>query len=105
LGGVLEELFNVRTNGNGYIVSGWDHVLLKRALEQLMAEGSIQEMPTPMSDQRRWPGEPERKRFRDLETGETYEYSGPWERGGPRFKKLTPGDSGEITPKPRLGNV
>jgi len=101
----LEELFNVRTNGNGYIVSAWDHVLLKRALVQLMTEGRIQEVPTPVNDQRRWPGEPERKRFRDLETGETYEYSGPWERGVPRFKKLTPGDSDEFRPKPRIGNV
>jgi hypothetical protein len=94
--GVLEELFGLRTNGNGYIQTEWDDVLLKRDLQRLMAEGRVQELPSPVMPG--WPGGPERKRFQDLGTGETYEYSDSWERVGPRFKKLTLGNSGKTTP-------
>jgi len=87
--GVLEDLFSVRTNGNGYILSEWDLVLLKRDLERLMAEGHVCELPSPVVVRLEWPDAPERRRFRDPETGETYEYSGPWERGRPRFIKTS----------------
>ena len=93
MAGVLEELFDVRTNGNGYILSEWDDVLLKRDLQRLMAERRVQELPSPVR-----PGWPERKRFQDIGTGETYEYSDSWERGGPRFNKLTVVKSGRSTP-------
>ena len=95
---VLEDLFNVRTNGNGYVLAEWEHVLLKRDLERLMAEGQVRELPSPVVARPGWPDAPERRRFRDLETGETYEYSGPWERGRPRFIKLIHNDLSKATP-------
>src|SRR2546430_16053957 len=95
--GVLEDLFDVRTNGNGYVLSEWDLVLLKRDLERLMAEGKVRELPSPVVARPECPDAPERRRFRDLDTGETYEYSGPWEKGRPRFIKLIQKDISQAT--------
>lgn len=77
--GVLEEIFNVRTNGNGYIETEWNDILLKRDLSRLIGEGRVQEFIVSS----------ELKEYLDRETGETYEYRAAWERGGPRFNKAT----------------
>jgi hypothetical protein len=98
MAGVLEELFNMRTNGNGYVLSEWDDILIKRDLERLVAEGRVREMPFPISKQPLWTDSPERKRFRDIEAGEAYEYVNGWERGRPRFNKVNSGPSDEKAP-------
>ena len=89
MAGPLEEIFRARTNGNGYVQQEWDDILLKREILQLLGEGRIHEeacAPSPT-----YPEGWRTRRFRDLETGDTYEYTGPWERGGPRFYKVGPG--------------
>ena len=89
MAGPLDGIFRTRTNGNGYVQQEWNDILLKREILQLVAEGRVREEPCEPS-----PTFPEgwgTRRFRDLETGDTYEYTGPWERGGPRFYKVSPG--------------
>jgi hypothetical protein len=88
--GILDEIFRLRTNGNGYVQQEWDHILLKRDLARLLAEKSIQEVSCPPRKKDEWPAEIARTRFRDLQTGDTYEYTGPWDRGVPRFYRVTP---------------
>jgi hypothetical protein len=39
--GCLEDLFNVRTNGNGCIRSEWDDILLKQDLKRLLEQGQL----------------------------------------------------------------
>jgi hypothetical protein len=90
MAGALEEIFNVRTNGNGYIGQEWDDVLLKRDIAQLVVDGRVQEVPCPPRENSKYSPQWETKCFRDVETGETYEYAGPWERGRPRFYKVSP---------------
>jgi hypothetical protein len=86
---VLEEIFSLRTKGNGYIEQEWDDVLLKRDIARLMADGRVREVPCSPSKSAKYSPQGETRCFRDLETGDTYEYVGPWERGGPRFYKLS----------------
>ncbi len=90
--GILEHVFGVRTQGNGWIRSPWDEILLLRDLEQLVVEGRAKIIrETPHIGQYSLPGEPEEcatKWFQDSETGEIYEYREAWERRGPRFEKL-----------------
>jgi hypothetical protein len=45
MAGILEDLFNVRTNGNGFITSEWDDVLINRDLERLVTAGQVKEVP------------------------------------------------------------
>jgi hypothetical protein len=101
MAGVLEDLFNVRTNGNGLIRSEWDDVLLKRDLERLVAGGQVKEVPRAVKEQSVWPDELEKKWLRDCETGETYEYTCAWEKSVPRFKKLSIDELGKAPPNPR----
>lgn len=89
MAGILDEIFRVRTNGNGYIEQEWDHILLKRDLARLLAEGRVQEVSCPPIKNDQWPAEIVRKRFRDSQTGDTYEYTDRWDRGVPRFYRLT----------------
>jgi hypothetical protein len=89
MAGVLDEIFRVRTNGNGYFQQGWDHLLLLRDLKTLSVEGRIEEVECPQR-QSKYPPDYETKRFRDLETGDLYEYNGPGERASPRFRKVNP---------------
>ena len=87
MAGVLTEVFNVRTHGNGCIRSRWDEILLLRDLDQLVTEGRVKLVRETYP----LPGTPEHcatKWFQDSETGETYEYMEAWERGGARFDKL-----------------
>ena len=82
----LKELFDLRTNGNGYILSEWNHKLLKRDLEQLLAENKIIETSILNIDKDtdfliRNGG----KQFQEIDTGDIYRYQGPWERGAPKF--------------------
>jgi hypothetical protein len=77
--GVLEEIFNVRTNGNGYVETKWNDILLKKDLRRLIAEGRIREFIVSS----------EMTEYQDRETGEIYEYHAAWERGCPRFNKAT----------------
>ena len=99
--GILEDLFNVRTNGNGFILSEWDDVLLQRDLERLVAEGQVKEVPRILTEESGQFDPCERKWFRDCNTGDTYEYAGPWDRGGPRFNRLSFNDLCDTTPNPR----
>ena len=87
MGGDLEEIFRLRTNGNGYVQQEWDDILLKREILQLIGEGRVREVPCKPSPTQ--PGGWGTRRFHDVETGDIYEYSGPWERGGPRFYKVS----------------
>ena len=87
MNGPLDELFRVRTNGNGYVDQEWNDVLLNEILE-LLNQGRVREEPCEPSPTH--PGGWGTRRFRDLESGEIYEYTGPWERGGPRFRKIGP---------------
>lgn len=89
MSGVLNEIFRMRTNGYGYIEQEWDHILLKRDLARLLAEGSIQEVSFRRGKKDKGPIEIVRKRFRDSQTGDTYEYTGPNDRGVPRFYRPT----------------
>jgi hypothetical protein len=88
MAGTLDEIFRVRTNGNGYVQQEWEHILLQRELSQLVAEGRVREEAYPLRKNAKYPEQWVTRRFRDLETGGLYEYTGPWERGGPRFYKL-----------------
>jgi hypothetical protein len=81
MAGTLGEIFRVRTNGNGYIEQEWDNILLQREISQLVAEGRVREVACPASGTRR---------FHDVETGDTYDYISPTERGLPRFYKISP---------------
>ena len=87
MAGILDEIFHARTNGNGYVEQEWNHTLLKREIAWLLAEARIQEVPSPPRRGSEYPTEWETKRYLDLETGDIYEYLGPWDRGGPRFHK------------------
>ena len=87
--GVLDGIFNVRTNGNGYIEQEWDDVLLRREIASLVADGRVQEIPCPDMENAKQRPQAETRCYRDLETGDTYKYSGHWERGMPRFCKIT----------------
>jgi hypothetical protein len=89
MSGVLDEVFRTRTNGNGYIEQEWDHIMLKRDLAQLLAEGGVEEVSCPPGKHQKWPDEFVRRRFRDSQTSDIYEYTGPWDRGRPRFYRLT----------------
>jgi hypothetical protein len=90
MAGTLDEIFRVRTNGNGYVRQEWEHILLMRELSQLVAEGRVREVACPPRKNEKYGEDWVTRRFRDLETGDTYEYTGPWERGGPRFYKVSP---------------
>jgi hypothetical protein len=92
MGGILEDVLNVRTNGNGQIRSSWDHILLLRDLEQLISERRVTLLrDVPQASKYLVPDLPnqvERKLVQDAETGEIYEYIAPWERGGATFRKV-----------------
>jgi hypothetical protein len=82
---VLQELFDVRTNGTGYVNSQWDDTLLLRDLKQLEHEQLIEEITKPFVHmtglRHRW--------FREVGSGDVFEYVEGWERGSPKFRKLT----------------
>ena len=83
MAGPLDEVFRTRTNGNGYVLQEWSDILLKREILQLIAEGRVREGPCEPS-----PTCPEgrgTRGFRDLETGDTYEYTGPWGTWRPKI--------------------
>jgi hypothetical protein len=91
MAGILHELFNVRTEGNGQIRSGWDDVLLKRDLERLITEERVRVVKAALHVGKDLPGLPAecaRRWFLDCETGDIYQYTEGWERGGPRFEKV-----------------
>ena len=96
MAGPLDEIFRTRTNGNGHVQQEWDDILLRREISQLVAEGRVAEEPCEPSPT--YPRGWGTRRFRDLETDNTYEYTGPWERGGPRFRKVSP-VQGELGPR------
>jgi hypothetical protein len=101
MGGILEDLFNVRTNGNGFINSEWDDVLLKRDLERLITAGHVKEVPHVIKKESSSLFDSKRKWYRDCETGDTYEYTPGWERGGPHFTKVSFDDLFMEAPNPR----
>jgi hypothetical protein len=101
MAGILADLFDVRTNGNGFIRSQWDDILLKRDLERHITEGRVKEVPRVVKQQSTLPDGLERKWFRDCETGDTYEYTGYGERSGPRFNKLSFDDLCKTAPNSR----
>ena len=90
MGGILDEILQVRTNGNGDFQQAWDHVLFKREIETLLAEGRIEEVVCPPRNSK-YPPDYESRRFREVETGETYEYIGPGERKEPSFRRVALG--------------
>lgn len=95
MAGILEDLFNTRTHGNGRLRSEWDDVLLKRDLERLIAEARVKvlkEVPRVGRDVPSVPAECARKWFLDCATGDTYAYTEQWERGEPRFDKASSDD-------------
>ena len=94
MSGVLEDVFNVRTNGDrvGSLRSAWDRILLLRDLERLVNEGRVKLLrDVPRTSKYLLPddsSQAERKVVQDSETGVVYEYVGPYERGGCTFRKL-----------------
>lgn len=91
-GGILEDVFKVRTNGNGFVRSWWDDILLLRDLEQLISEGRVKLVRDvartskyPLAD---LPSQAQQKWVQDTETGDVYEYVGPSERRGAMFRKI-----------------
>lgn len=85
--GPLEDLYNTRTEQNtkGTIVSEWNHSLLWRDLNRLIAEGLVSTIECPTDLEREYV---EHHCFRDNVTGETYVYIKGWERGSPEFRRL-----------------
>lgn len=78
--GILDEIFRMRTKGNGYIEQEWDHSRKEASKKfrvreeqqisgqsQLLGNGSV-----------------------TSQTGDIYEYTRPWEGGVPRSYRLTP---------------
>jgi hypothetical protein len=98
MSGVLEDLFVTRTDNarDGNILDEWNHTLLWRDLDRLIAEGMVEavDWPLPVVGD-----SSERKFFRDLGTGEIYAYVGHGERNAPQFRKLRDGD----TPSLKIG--
>jgi len=84
---VLEDLWGTRTNNSrsGTLVGEWDEVLLWRDLHRLAEEGLIE----PIDGLSR-PGFDtlERRRFRDIETGDVYVYVPAGERRSPQFRRV-----------------
>jgi hypothetical protein len=98
MAGILEDVFNVRTNGNGFVRSWWDNILLLRDLEQLISEGRVKLIRDQLRTSKyllpAHAGEAQRKWVQDTETGDIYEYFGPYERTWPSFRKLDFGGYG-----------
>jgi|HubBroStandDraft_4_1064222.scaffolds.fasta_scaffold88635_4 hypothetical protein len=90
MAGPLEEIFLVRTNGNGYFQQVWDHTLFQREIKALLAEGRIQEVDCPTRENGKYAVDWDVRRFRDLHTGDTYEYHGAGDRTEPRFRRVAP---------------
>lgn len=80
MAGFLEDVVNVRTNGNGTLLSEWDDILLWRDLERLIADGMVREITRADGIDGKW--------FLDCTTNEIYQYLPAWERGSPRFERL-----------------
>jgi len=85
---VLEDVWGTRTNNSrsGTLVGEWDEVLLWRDLHRLAEEGLIE----PIDGLSR-PGFDtlEKRRFRDIVTGDVYAYFPAGERRSPAFRKVT----------------
>jgi hypothetical protein len=96
--GILEHLFNTRTNGNGEVRSQWDDVLLMRDLEQLIAEERVKVLKTPLEAKPGIGAECAKKWFLDYANGDVYAHTEPWERGGARFEKCTLDDLYPVAP-------
>jgi hypothetical protein len=95
MSGVLEGLFVTRTDnaGDGNICDDWNHTLLWRDLDRLIAEGAVEHVDWPLpadGDSR------ERRFFRDNGTEEIYVYVGGGERNAPQFRKLREGDTSSL---------
>lgn len=84
----LEDVWGTRTNNSrsGTLVGEWDEVLLWRDLHRLAEEGLIE----PIDGLSR-PGFDtlEKRRFRDIVTGDVYAYFPAGERRSPAFRKVT----------------
>jgi len=85
--GVLEDLFETRTNRDRYgtISAEWDLTLLWRDLERLQAEklvSAIEITSNAASDSLK------RLYFRDSETGDVYVFVEGGEKSSPKFHKL-----------------
>jgi len=105
MAGVLAEVYNVRTHGNGCIRSPWDEILLLRDLEQLVAEGLVKVVRETRRTEDHLPPSPPDGRatkcFQDSQTGEIYEYREGWERGGPCFDKIVLDERFKVSPQRR----
>lgn len=80
MAGFLEDVVNVRTNGNGTLRSEWEDILLRRDLERLIADGMVREITRAEGNEGKW--------FLDCTTNEIYQYLPAWERGLSRFERL-----------------
>jgi hypothetical protein len=86
-----EYLFETRTdNARGALRDEWNHTLLWRDLDRLIALGLVEpvEWPIPAEADSR-----ERRFFRELETHEIYVYLGRAERVAPEFRRLSEDDT------------
>jgi hypothetical protein len=90
MAGVLEDVVNVRTNGNGTLRSEWDDILLWRDLERLIAAGMVREITRADGIEGKW--------FLDCTTSEIYQYLPAWERGSARFERLKVDSSFDKSP-------
>jgi hypothetical protein len=95
MSGVLEDLLVTRTDNarDGNIVGEWNHTLLWRDLDRLIAEGAVEPVDWPL------PGDTdsrEIKFFRDLGTKEVYVYVSRGERNSPQFRKMREGDASSL---------
>lgn len=91
MAGFLKDVFKTRTDNNrkGTVSEEWNHVLLLRDLEPLIADGAIERLSCPKPEE---PDFRNRQCLRDLGTGEVYVYVAGWERGSPEFRNLANDD-------------